>query len=484
MNSKLLLATVLTLSGTLARVEKIGLFDEHGDIGRIALPGSATFDSTAKTYIVSGSGENMWFKEDAFHYVWKKVSGNVSLAADVTFVGQGKNAHRKACLVIRQSLDADSAYADIALHGDGLTSLQFRDATAENTHEVRAHSVGPKRIQIERRGDYVTASVDGKASGGSARLKLEGSFYIGLGVCSHEKDVVEKAVFSNVVFGTPGESKKLYSTLETIAIASTDRQVVQILPEHFEAPNWTPDGKTLIYNGGGRLYSIPATGGSSKLIDTGFAIRCNNDHGVSPDGKTLVISDQSQDDHQSALYTLPIGGGVPKRITTNVPSYWHGWSPDGKTLAYCAQRDGKFGIFTIPVEGGNETRLTTATKLDDGPEYSPDGKHIYFNSDRTGKMQIWRMNVDGSDLTQITNDAYNNWFAHPSPDGKWISILSYAADIDGHPADKDVQLRLMSLADKKITVLAKLFGGQGTINVPSWSPDSKHLAFVSYQFLD
>jgi Tol biopolymer transport system component len=183
------------------------------------------------------------------------------------------------------------------------------------------------------------------------------------------------------------------------------------------------------------------------------------------------------------IYTLPITGGTPRRITDQAPSYWHGWSPDGKTLAFCGQREGRFGIFTIPAAGGPETRLTTAAAggLDDGPDYSPDGQFIYFNSDRTGRMQIWRMHADGAGLEQITSDDFNNWFAHPSPDGKSIVFLSYAKDVKGHPANKDVQLRLMSLADKSVKVLAKLFGGQGTINVPSWSPDSLHVAFVSYR---
>ncbi len=279
----------------------------------------------------------------------------------------------------------------------------------------------------------------------------------------------------------PGDNSALYSTLETVAVASTDREVVTVLRGHFEAPNWTPDGKFLIYNANGRVYRIPASGGAPKLIDTGFATRCNNDHGISPDGKQLAISDQSQDPHQSVIYTVPIRGGKPKRITEKYPSYWHGWSPDGKTLAFCGQRDGKFGIFTIPATGGDETRLTTADGLDDGPDYSPDGKHIYFNSDRTGLMQIWRMAPDGSNLEQVTGDDANNWFAHISPNSRWMVFLTYGKDVKGHPPNKDVMLRLMSLADGKITVLAKLFGGQGSMNVPSWSPDSTKLAFVSYQ---
>ena len=152
-------------------------------------------------------------------------------------------------------------------------------------------------------------------------------------------------------------------------------------------------------------------------------------------------------------------------------------------MVFCGQRDGKFGIFSISAEGGDETRLTTTDGLDDGPEYSPDGKHIYFNSDRTGTMQIWRMQPDGTQPEQVTADDSNNWFPHVSPDGKWIAFLSYERDVRGHPPDKEVTIRMMSLGTKKIDVLAKLVGGQGTINVPSWSPDGRRLAFVSYHRL-
>jgi Tol biopolymer transport system component len=219
------------------------------------------------------------------------------------------------------------------------------------------------------------------------------------------------------------------------------------------------------------------------VIDTDFAIRCNNDHGVSPDGKLLVISDQSQGKRQSLIYTLPVTGGKPKLVTPNGPSYWHGWSPDGKTLAYCAERDGEYDVYTIPADGGEEKRLTTAKGLDDGPEYSPDGMHIYFNSDRTGLMQIWRMKADGSEQERVFEDEFNNWFPHLSPDGRQMVFLSYEKDVKGHPADKDVTLRRMTLETKKIDVIGRFLGGQGTVNVPCWSPDGKRIAFVTYQLI-
>ena len=252
---------------------------------------------------------------------------------------------------------------------------------------------------------------------------------------------------------------------------------------HLEAPNWLPDGRTLIYNSRGRLYRIPVAGGKPTVVDTGFATRCNNDHGVSPDGRQLVISDQSQGDHKSLIYTLPIDGGKPKLITPTGPSYWHGWSPDGKTLAFCGERNGEFDIYTVPAAGGPEKRLTTAKGLDDGPEFSPDGKYIYFNSDRTGTMEIWRMRADGSRPEQVTFDGMSSWTPHPSPDGKSILILSFGKGVTGHPANKDVTLRILDPATGKIRDLVQIVGGSGSDNVPDWAPDSANFAFVSYQML-
>jgi TolB protein len=470
--------------------QTVGIFDGHQDVGTVLHPGSVNYDTTAKAYTVSGSGENMWFTNDAFQFVWKKISASdASIAADISFVGQGVNPHRKAVLVMRQTLDADSVYADVAVHGSGLTSLQYRDEKGGTTHEIQANVSAPQRVWLVKKSDYVYVEFaskggDAQFAGGSMWLPLTGTFYVGIGVCSHDKDVMEKAVFSDLdlSLSPPAAATKIYSTLETIAIASTDRHVEYVEPERFEAPNWTRDGTAFIFNRGGRIMRLPVGANAPETIDTGFAIHCNNDHGISPDGKTLVVSDQSEDS-KSRVYVLPVTGGRPRRITENAPSYWHGWSPDGNTLAFVGQRNDEFDIYTISTAGGEEKRLTTAKGLDDGPEYSPDGQYIYFNSERTGHMQIWRMRADGSQQEQVFTDDLNNWFPHISPDGKWMVFLTYDSSVTGHPENKDVMLRLISLADGKITVLAKLFGGQGTINVPSWSPDSTRLAFVSYQMV-
>jgi TolB protein len=469
----------------------LGLFTDHGDVGAVLHAGSVDYNGSMGLYTISGSGENMWFDKDAFQFVWKKVSGDVTLNADISFIGQGGNPHRKAVLMIRQSLDADSVYADVALHGVGLTSLQFREEKGATTHEVQANVSAPRRVRIEKRGDYFYMLVanqgeDFKMAAGSPRIELHAPFYVGIGVCSHDKDAIEKAVFSKVNLSTetsPSAHPKLYSTLEIVPIGSGDRRVAYVTQSHIEAPNWTRDGKWLLFNRDGHIERMPSTGGTPERIDTGIATQVNNDHGQSPDGTLLAVSDNSQLDHESRIYIVPIAGGAARRITPDGPSYWHGWSPDGKTLAFCGERNGEFDVYTIPAAGGVETRLTTAKGLDDGPDYSPDGKYIYFNSVRTGLMQIWRMKPDGSDQEQVTSDDMNNWFAHISPDGKWMVFITFDKSVVGHPANKDVMLRLMSLSDRKIAVLARLFGGQGTINVPSWSPDSKELAFVSYELV-
>ena len=275
----------------------------------------------------------------------------------------------------------------------------------------------------------------------------------------------------------------MQSTLEVIDIDTGERRAIYSRKAHFEAPNWSPDGSYFLFNQGGRIYRLPVDGGDPEPVDTGFAQRCNNDHGLTPDGKTLIISDSSEEGI-SLIYTLPAEGGMPSRVTEEGPSYWHGVSPDGRTLAYVGLRDGDYDLYAIPIEGGEETRLTTAEGLDDGPDYSADGRYLYFNSVRTGTMHIYRMPSQGGEVEQLTSDDWNDWFPHPSPDGRWIVFLSYEPGVEGHPPNKDVLLRIMPVDGGEPRTLARLFGGQGTINVPSWAPDGKRFAFVSYQILD
>lgn len=289
--------------------------------------------------------------------------------------------------------------------------------------------------------------------------------------------------FSAIITLAQPAVQTIESRLEIFSLATSERRIVYRAPVRFEAPNWTRDAKRLVFNQEGKLFTIAADGaGRPEMLDVGDLRACNNDHGLSPDGTMIAVSCSGARD-ESAVYVLPfaIGGAKPRLLTPSTPSYWHGWSPDGKTLAYVGQRDGEFDIYTVPVSGGDEQRLTTAKGLDDGPDYSPDGRWIYFNSERTGVMRIWRMRSDGSQQEQVTRDEeYADWFPHPSPDGRWIVFLSYKKDVEGHPPDHDVVLRMVASAGGTPKVLVSLFGGQGTINVPSWAPDSKRFAFVSY----
>ena len=482
--------SIALLTNCNSNQSSLGIFEANSDIGDVIIEGSVDYNSEDGSYTIYGSGKNMWSEKDAFHYVWEKVSGDISLSTKMSWIGKGKNPHRKGGIIIRQNLNPGSPYVDAVVHGDGLTSIQYREKENGLTHEIQMAVKSPDKIRIEKEDNYffMSAAIDEnelQPTGGGIRIKLEDPYYIGIGVCSHDKNVKEGAVFTNVEIETIkpkiGEKAVLESTLETINIESKNRKVVYHTNGRIEAPNWSLDGTYFVFNSGGLLYKLPVGSLTPAVINTDKKIRCNNDHGISPDDKLIVISDHTEGDNKSRIYTLPIDGGIPKLVTKKGPSYWHGWSPDGKTLTYCAERNGQYDVYYIPVEGGNEIQLTNTEGLDDGPDYSPCGKYIYFNSVRTGRMQIWRMNIDGSEQIQLTSDEYNDWFPHPSPDGKWIVFVSFEKEVKGHPSNKDVMLRMMSTESGEVQVLTKLFGGQGTINVPSWSPDSKNVAFVSYR---
>jgi TolB protein len=276
------------------------------------------------------------------------------------------------------------------------------------------------------------------------------------------------------------------STLEVMYIGSGTRRVIYRTNDHIEAPNWSRDGSHFVFNSAGRLYRLPFTGGTPEPIDTGPLNRLNNDHGLSPDGKWIVVSDKTDPDGKSRISILPAEGGTPRLVTAAGPSYWHGWSPDGKTLAYVASRDARriLNLWACPVDDGSEIQLTDNSPLDDGPDYTPDGRFIYFNSSRSGNMKLWRIRADGSNPEQVTfEDETRDWFPHPSPDGKWIVFVSFGTDVavSDHPPNKEVTLRMMPASGGAPQVIARLFGGQGTLNVPSWSPDGDKFAFVSYR---
>jgi WD40 repeat protein len=427
---------------------------------------AATYNAASQEYVLTAS---------EFHFLSRTLQGDFILQARVQLA-----ADAKAGWFVRRAPDDTSAQLEVAAS---------RDADV---------------IQLERRGNTFTVSTARWGEPFTTR-ELAASPDVGaepaVGLFSSSKSS-DPVTFRDVrVIRTARKDFVPYKDyigthLELLDVATGHRQIIRSSKIPFEAPNWTRDGTALIYNTSGtdpdtrgRLYRFDLTTLIATLIDTGFANRNNNDHVLSFDGSMLAISDQSTDQGQSTVFTVPVSGGLPKRITPLTPSYLHGWSPDGRTLLYTGGRDGEFDIYKIASDGsGVETRLTTAQALDDGPEFTPDGQYIYFNSTRSGRMQIWRMHADGSEQQQVTDDRYNNWFPHISPDGKWLVMISYVDDIQPaeHPYYKHVYLRLAPTPGTRVNpratsprICAYVYGGQGTLNVPSWSPDGRMLAFVS-----
>jgi Tol biopolymer transport system component len=477
-----------------AQVKKTGLFEGHGDVGNPLRPGSVSYNTKTQEYTMAGAGVNMWNNMDQFHFLWKKIKGDFIISATIRFIGKGIAEHRKIGIIARDQLTAGSRYADACVHGDGLGSLQFRNSDAAETEELKLSSFYPTDIELQRTGDTLTfsAAVFGENyKSVSKEIQLNEEVYAGLFICSHNGTVMEKAVFSNVrIIIPPGKNYRPYqdyigSHLEIMDVRTGLRKIVQSTPGSIQAPNWTGDGRYLIYNStDGLLYKYDLTKNSVEGLNTGPAKNNNNDHVLSFDGKMLAISNHTGDKRVSTIFTLPVtGSDDPVKITSESAgnSYLHGWSPDGKKLVFTGQRNGQFDIWSIDIATKKESALTHTPILDDGPEYSPDGKYIYFNSARTGTMKLWRMKPDGTNQEQVTFDGYNDWFPHISPDGKWIVYLSFPAEIDAsdHPFYKKVYIRLMPVNGGAPKNIAYVFGGQGTINTPSWSPDSRKIAFVS-----
>jgi endo-1,4-beta-D-glucanase Y len=465
----------------------VGIFDGHGDIGPVKIPGSAVYDEAAEAYTVRASGSNMWSGKDEFHVAWKKLRGDFILQAKVEFLGKGVEPHRKLGLIVRSSLDPGSPHVNVSRHGDGLTALQFRRAAGADTEEIRSGVNGADMLQLERKGDTYTMSVarfgDVYATEQLTGVTLGEEVYAGIYVCSHSPDVAETAVLRNVRLIRPARDgfvpyrEYLGSDVELLDVTTGARRVVYHVGDSIQAPNWTADGKRLLMNRNGRIYSFDLAARTLSDLDTGSMTRNNNDHALSFDGTMLGLSGGQP----SVVYTVPAGGGMPRQITPAGPSYLHGWSPDGKFLAFTGQRNGDYDVYLVPSSGGPEQRLTTAPGLDDGPEFTPDGEWIYFNSSRTGRMQVWRMKPDGTRQEQLTFDDLNNWFPHVSPDGRSVVFITYGPEIaaDDHPWYKRVYIRKMPRDGGRPMVVAYVYGGQGSMNVNSWSPDSTSIAFVS-----
>ena len=486
-----------TSSVTAQALTPIGIFEHHQDIGNPKLKGAVVYNKDDQTYTMSGAGKNMWAIEDQFHFLWKKIKGDFMIRATIKFIGKGTDPHRKIGIMARDNLNTGSRYADACVHGDILSSLQFREKDGDSTHQVEVSTYHPTDIELERVGNTFTfsAAVFGEPyKSVTKELALNEEVNAGLFICSHLEDVTEKAIFSNVqIIIPPAKNYVPYrdyigSHLEIMDIETGHRKILHSAPNSLQAPNWTPDNKFLIFNSvrpkENLLYKYDLKNGEISKLNTGFANQNNNDHVLSYDGKMLAISNHVGEKKTSTIFVLPVtGSDNPTKITSelNGHSYLHSWSPDNKTLVFTGQRNNEWNIVSVDIDTKKETILTEDATLDDGPEYSPDGKYIYFNSVRTGTMQLWRMKPDGSDEEQVTFDEYNNWFPHFSPDGKWILYVAFPKDIDptSHPFYKKIYLRLMPAAGGVARTIGYVFGGQGTINVPSWSPDSKKNAFVS-----
>ena len=477
-----------------SQIQPVGIFDASSDIGTCFIKGSSEYNPVNQEYTMVGSGQNMWYDKDAFHFLWKKMKGDFILQFEFSFIGEAKNAHRKVGWMVRNDTTESSPHINGTVHNDGLTSIQYRPKKGANTFELKSSALAPNIIQFERRGNrYILSTAIKGEDFISVELIDSAKFMndealVGMFICSHEKDYKETAIMRNVRMTIPAKAElvpyKDYigSNLEILDLQSGNRQIIFTAKNSIQAPNWTLDNQSLIYNSDGKLFNFNLENGKPTEIDTKFAIKNNNDHVLSFDGKQIGISDESQHAQKKAMiYIVPLNGGTPIQITEKAPSYLHGWSPDAKELIFTGERDGDYEIYAIDIESKKETRLTNSPGLDDGSEYSPDGKFIYFNSVRSGKMQVWRMNPDGSNPERITHDEYNNWFPHVSPDGKWIVYLAFGNDVKpgDHPFYKHVSIRLMNLETREMKILVHLYGGQGTINVPSWSPDSKKVAFVS-----
>lgn len=475
-----------------------GIFENAVDVGPVKHPGNTAYDAETETYTLSGAGANIWFKKDEFHFAYKKLKGDFVLQTRATLLGKGVDPHRKFGWMIRTRLDTSAAMVCATVHGDGLTAIQYRKKDGMNVEEVKSPVKMPDMIQIERRGRSFFLSV---AKYGDPFWTVEvpdfdfpPELLAGLFVCSHNADVVERAVFDNVRMIAPAAADfvpyqdYIGSHLELMEMATGKRKIIYSVKNSIQAPNWTLDNKALIYNAEGLIYRYDLATNKPAVIPTGFVEHNNNDHVLSFDGKMLGISSASgEPEHGSLIYTVPLSGGVPKRITPVGPSYLHGWSPDGQWLTYTGGRNGAYNIYKIPADGsGPEVQLTDEKTLDDGSEYSPDGKYIYFNSSRTGSMELWRMHPDGNHPEQLTDDGFQNWFPHISPDGQWIVFLSYLPEVaaEDHPFYKHVYLRKMPANGGAATVIAYVYGGQGSINVPGWSPDGKYIAFVSNSIVE
>tara|TARA_R110001583_G_C5649747_1_gene408612 strand:- start:229 stop:1773 length:1545 start_codon:yes stop_codon:yes gene_type:complete len=489
-------STSLTEPTTMNTSKNFGIFENQTNIGYPKNKGTVNYNPDNQSYSLTGSGINMWAENDQFQYAYKSIQGDFILRTHIKFVGEGVDPHRKIGWIVRNNLSGNSAHVNASIHGDGLTSLQYRKSDGGITEEVESTDKGPDVVQLERRGNvyYMSTAKFGEpfTTVKIEAINLRNEVFVGIYICSHNPEVIEEAIFSNVKIIKPAAPDfqpyrdYIGSTMEIMDVETGHRKALFNSAHSLQAPNWVNNDKELVYNSNGFLYRYNFDTKEVVQINTGFATNNNNDHVFSFDETILGISHHNSDDGgTSSIYIMdPKGDSIPRKITKNGvgASYLHGISPDNKTLLFTANRNNKYDIYSINVDTQEETQLTNTKNLDDGSEYAPDGKSIYFNSNRTGNMQLWKMKADGSNPVQLTFDTnYKDWFPHVSPDGKWIVFISFPPDINfgDHPFYKQCLIRLMPIEGGKPKTIAYVYGGQGTINVPSWSKDSKRIAFVT-----
>ena len=478
--------------------KKYGIFENKININNSENNGIIHYNSKTQEYTITSSEISVFNETNQLQYVYKSIQGDFILRAHIKFIAKNVHSNLKIGWMVRNNLMTTSAKVYTSIDANGSASLQYRKIEGNETAQVIAsENKSPEIIQLERRGNdfYMSTAKFGEpfVTTKLEEINLRNEVFVGLYVCSNNIDAVEKAVFSNVRIIKPSAPDfKPYqdyigSYMETMNVETGLRKTLFYSAHSLQAPNWINDDKELVYNSNGFLYRYTFKTGEIQQINTGFAINNNNDHVFSFDESILGISHHNPDDNgTSSLYVMnPKGDSMPRKITQDGvgASYLHGISPDNKTMIFTANRKGKYDIYGIDIKTCKEFQLTDTPDLDDGSEYSPDGKYIYLNSNRTGNMQLWRMNANGENLEQLTFDKnYKDWFPHISPNGKWIVFISFPPDIafGDHPFYKHCTLRLMPTdLSKNPKIIAYIYGGQGTINVPSWSKDSKHIAFVS-----
>lgn len=495
--------TILMLAGSSNFVKQdtpqtIGIFKSALDIGETMHSGTARYDSSNQTYRLTGSGFGVGESDDAFQYLWNSVQGDFILRAEIHHENRSESS--KSDVVygwsVRNTISSDSEMLTISVSPTKGTAVSTRMAKGADSSSYTISGLSVDIIHLERvQGKYtVRLGTFGEPLiiQDMPDINLRNEVLAGLFVHSENQDEVAEVTFRNVRFVKPfPENEQRYqrylgSRMEVLNVETGMRNVLFESEHSVQAPNWTVDAEKLIYNSNGYLYNYELSNGQITYLNTGFATSNNNDHVITFDGEQIAISHHvREDNNQSTIFIMPIeGSDNPIQVSKSGVghAYLHGISPDNQTVIFTGWRNNKYDIYAADVNTMEETQLTDTPFLDDGSEYSPDGKYIYFNSNRTGAMQLWRMKPDGSEQTQLTFDEnFNDWFPHISPDGEWILFLSYGTDVASgdHPFYKHVTLRLMPVSGGEPTIVAYLYGGQGTINVPSWSPDSRYVAFVS-----